>query len=504
MYTPNAHARRAQAADLLDHLEAIRQYVDAEGRRTYARWRPKIKRRSICGSALNLAHYLALRKRDLRPLQQALSPWGLSSLGRSEAHVMASLEAVVATLTLIAKPQTEAQHRHPALHRFTRGERALRRNIGAIFGPSSHDRHVRIMVTLPTEAAADYVFVRDLVVRGMDCARINCAHDDAAVWGAMIEHVRRAERETELRCRVMMDLGGPKARTGKVIIPEKRRVHIGDQILLTRTPPQADKYPAYAIQVQSLLPEALDAVKAGQHVWIDDGKLGARVEVVLPEGAVLRVTNAGPDGEKLRSEKGLNFPESDLELDPLTQEDLAALDFVAHHADLIGYSFVQEGRDMARFQDELAKRLPQERARQIGVIAKIETQRAVRNLPEILIQAAGKQPFGVMIARGDLAVELGFQRLAEMQEQLLWICEAAHAPVIWATQVLESYVKKGVPTRAEMTDAAMSARADCVMLNKGAFIGEAVTLLDDVLKRMQEHQVKKTAQLRALRSWVEY
>jgi pyruvate kinase len=106
-----------------------------------------------------------------------------------------------------------------------------------------------------------------------------------------------------------------------------------------------------------------------------------------------------------------------------------------------------------------------------------------------------------MIARGDLAVEIGYQRLAEMQEQILWLCEAAHVPVIWATQVLENLVKKGRPSRAEMTDAAMAERAECVMLNKGPYIREAVHILDDVLQRMAAHQSKKTPQLRALKSW---
>lgn len=120
--------------------------------------------------------------------------------------------------------------------------------------------------------------------------------------------------------------------------------------------------------------------------------------------------------------------------------------------------------------------------------------------PENLIQPELTEP-QTLIARGDLAVEIGYQRLAEMQEEILWLCEAAHVPVIWATQVLENLVKKGIPSRAEITDAAMAERAECVMLNKGAYITEAVTILDDVLTRMQAHQLKKTPQLRALHSW---
>jgi len=134
-------------------------------------------------------------------------------------------------------------------------------------------------------------------------------------------------------------------------------------------------------------------------------------------------------------------------------------------------------------------------------VAKIETPVAVRNLPEILVAAAGRQPFGVMIARGDLAVEIGFSRLAEMQEELLWLSEAAHVPVIWATQVLEKLVKSGLPSRGEMTDAAMAARAECVMLNKGPNVTAAIEALDGLFRRMAEHQSKKTPTLRALRTW---
>jgi pyruvate kinase len=110
-------------------------------------------------------------------------------------------------------------------------------------------------------------------------------------------------------------------------------------------------------------------------------------------------------------------------------------------------------------------------------------------------------PAGVMIARGDLAVECGFERLAELQEEMLWVCEAAHMPVVWATQVLENLAKTGRPSRAEITDAAMGVRADCVMLNKGPHILEAMHMLDDILRRMQDHQSKKRSLLRALKAW---
>jgi pyruvate kinase len=137
----------------------------------------------------------------------------------------------------------------------------------------------------------------------------------------------------------------------------------------------------------------------------------------------------------------------------------------------------------------------------MSLILKIETARAVRHLPEIIVQAAGRQPTAIMIARGDLAVEIGFARTAEMQEEILWLGEASDVPVIWATQVLEHLVAKGTPSRGEMTDAAMAARAECVMLNKGPYLLDAIDELRALLQRMENNQHKKTPQLRELKSW---
>jgi pyruvate kinase len=132
-------------------------------------------------------------------------------------------------------------------------------------------------------------------------------------------------------------------------------------------------------------------------------------------------------------------------------------------------------------------------------VLKIETRRGFESLPDMLLTAMRAPQCGVMIARGDLAVECGFERLAEVQEEILWLCEAAHVPVIWATQVLETLAKEGRPSRAEITDAAMGLRAECVMLNKGPYVLSAVRALDDILRRMHAHQSKKRSMLRALR-----
>jgi pyruvate kinase len=234
---------------------------------------------------------------------------------------------------------------------------------------------------------------------------------------------------------------------------------------------------------------------------VDDGKLRGSIVRADNDGFVARFDRGRLKGVTLKPDKGINFPDTSLGIDPLTEKDRRDLDFVCANADMVGYSFVKTGEDIALLQRELAVR--REDWRSVALIAKIETPRAVRNLPDIIVRAAGQQPLAVMIARGDLAVEIGFTRLAEMQEEILWICEAAHIPAIWATQVLEGLVKKGLPSRGEMTDAAMAGRAECVMLNKGPNILDAVAVLDGLLGRMAEHQIKKTPKLRELHSWAE-
>ena len=158
-------------------------------------------------------------------------------------------------------------------------------------------------------------------------------------------------------------------------------------------------------------------------------------------------------------------------------------------------SFVKRPDDIEALQEELAAIS----ADDLGLIVKIETRKAFKNLPRLLLTAMRSYPVAVMIARGDLAVEAGWERLAELQEEILWLCEAAQIPVIWATQVLERTAKTGQPSRAEISDAALSQRADCVMLNKGPHIIAAISMLDDILRRMQGHQYKKTPRMRRLR-----
>lgn len=569
-------------------------------------------------SARNLLHYLSLRQHDIRHLQRRLAQLGLSSLGRTEAHVLASVNAVLGMLNLLKSDRLPDLFLCEALD-FMQGTELLRTNTVALLGNCHVRRNTRIMVTMPTEAATDPSFISGLLGAGMDCMRINCAHDNPEIWSRMIENLRHAEKTKRCKCRLLMDLAGPKLRTGpvagqtvlkcrpernymgRIVAPARlalvslenvkhvnsspaipvpaewlSQLAIGDHVFFTdlrdakrslkiterddgcvwaesqrtfyiaegtelehhaadsssvgascKAGPVRGIQPSLILQIGNTLmmtasmepgqaavfdekgqiispatigctmPEVFSQVRVGEPIWFDDGKIGTEIKTVEPGRLILQVTHLRAKTEKLCADKGINLPASNLNIPAITEKDQKDLEFVARHADIVGLSFVNSAEDVM----DLQRRLNDLNASHVGVILKIETRRAFEHLPEILLAAMMFPSAGVMIARGDLAVECGFERLAEVQEEILWICEAAHMPVIWATQVLETLAKTGFATRAEITDAAMAVRAECVMLNKGSHIEEAISALEDILIRMEAHQSKKVSLLRPLRSW---
>jgi pyruvate kinase len=248
----------------------------------------------------------------------------------------------------------------------------------------------------------------------------------------------------------------------------------------------------------------LDRAEPGHRIWFDDGKIGAVVvSVEGPNLVTVEITRAKPDGTWLKPEKGINLADTPVAVDSLTEEDVQNLRTMAPLVNVIGMSFIRSEADVSRLfgvmEEAEREGIGSLGVHQPGVVLKIETRDAFERLPQILLQALRRPPVGIMVARGDLAVEVGYDRLAEIQEEILWIAEAAHVPVIWATQVLDGMARKGIPTRAEVSDTVMSGRAECVMLNKGLYIVEAVRFLDNVLRRMADHQDKKRTLLRKLR-----
>jgi pyruvate kinase len=571
-------------------------------------------------SARNLIHYLALRIRDLRPLQEQLAWLGLSSLGRSESHVLANLDKVLSLLHRITgQPWADRSAEEPAGSVSSR--RLLETHAVDLLGDYPQGRPVRIMVTLPSTAAHDFSVVRELVDAGMDIARINCAHDGPEDWQAMAGHVRRAAKAGQRTVHILMDLGGPKIRTGEVAprpailrlrprrdeygrayrpyrlglrpndqvevqdtvdgcigvdtkwlahlregaqidfadargakrhllvvhcddhmaiaeglqtaylspqtiltikgadgkkwgstpvahieaLPGVLHLHRGDTLRVTKAGlGQAaiyddgdDQTIREIAHIACTLPEVIDQVHVGERIWFDDGRIGGIVRRTNANSLDVEVTQARDHGEKLVADKGINLPDSNLDLPALTEKDLADLQAAATLADMIGLSFVQRPEDVYLLRDELTRLGRTD----MGLVLKIETLKGFERLPELMLAAMSGERTGVMIARGDLAVECGYERLAEVQEEILWCAEAAHMPVIWATQVLETLAKTGLPSRAEISDAGLGVRAECVMLNKGPYITSAIRTLDDILRRMAHHQDKKRSLLRALRSW---
>jgi pyruvate kinase len=487
----SAGPERADLAATLDTLRALDAAIARQAGRTVETWAPWLARAEFAAGAENLAAYLALRAEDRSDLQRRLRRHGLSTLGRSEGRVRASIGALVATLEgRDPDPATDAA--------FAAAPRMLAEATETLFGPAPQGRRTRILVTLEPAVALDPAAMAELVRRGADAVRINCAHDGPDAWRAMAAAAREAAAAQGRPIRVMMDLGGPKIRTTDLSPKDTVRLDQGDMLVIRRDPRAAHPRGVRA-SCGCTLPEALAAVAPGAPAMIDDGKFVARVERADAEALWLRIERTKPGGAKLKADKGLNFPGSAVRVAALTARDRADLDVVREIADAVEYSFVQTADDVLALHEAIARR-PRAGA-PLGVIAKIETTLAFRNLPEIMVAGAGRAPFGVMIARGDLGVEVGFARLSEVQEEILWLCEAAHVPVIWATEVLAALIKTGVPVRGEFTDAAMGARAECVMLNKGAHLAEGVSALDDVLRRAERHLDKKTPQLAALRSW---
>lgn len=440
-------------------------------------------------SAKNLLSYLALRNQDIRELQDLLHIYGLSSLASSEGHVLRQVQAIRERLGHIYQKE-ELDHCTFAFSKLKMGEKSR-----LLFGQKAEANMPYLMVTFDAEFADDYAKVKSLLQNGMNVARINCAHDDEDTWSRMINQVRIASEQTGIPCKIYMDLAGPKIRTqilGKGRDKGKVKIREGQLIWMIEDDLDVDKSETVISPNESGI---IQQLRKGDRVFIDDGAIRCIVEKVKKEKIGLRIVRISSKKDLLKEGKGINFPDSFLQVPSLTDFDRACLPFICENADLVGYSFVKTAGDIAVLRQALLEKsesYPQ-------LIIKIETLEAVENLPSLLLEGMKEQAFGVMIARGDLAVEIGFERLGEIQEEILWICESGHVPVVWATQVLETLHKSGMATRSEITDAGHAAMAECVMINKGDYTIEVMETLRDVIHRTSTHRVKKRFTLRPLK-----
>ncbi|MEK6481241.1 pyruvate kinase [Catalinimonas sp. 4WD22] len=556
-------------------------------------------------SARNLLHYLALRNEDISNYQDALSELGISSLQHAESHVLANMSAVQ---SILYHYQERSYQEPKPLISIHEGEALMKKHREALLGPEPQPKRAYTMVTMDTDMADDYQLVHEMLAAGMDCARINCAKDDADVWKRIIAHVHKASKALEKPCKILMDLGGPKIRTGSiqkgprliqikpvrdergetispgllklvteidtseeflqvpvdqdwlaqlnvgdnirfedtrkvkqeakvvdvddqgVVISFEEEVYIetglslelwqngkkvanakvgklpntrqkiylkeGDTLILHGKNQEGEpaRYDdngelASPAHISCTLPEVFKSVKKDQAVRFDDGKIEGIVLETSEDELHIEITHAKNGKRTLKENKGINFPDTDLQISGLTEKDKQDLDFVVKHTDIVNLSFVRSPEDVSDFLNELKQR----DANNIGIMLKIETEEAVNQLPWLLLQALQHYPVGVMIARGDLAVEIGWERMSVLQEEILWLCQAAHIPNVWATQVLEGVAKKGIPKRAEITDAAMADQADCIMLNKGDYIIRAIEMLGAISRRVEKQKKKSSS-----------
>jgi len=547
-------------------------------------------------SLVNMRQYLRLRQKDNTSLQEELTKMGLSSLGRSQAHILNSLDLIIEILSKCQNVSYEAVSDGALLIDEAEEIAAIR---AAIFGgePKLKKRSTtKIMLTLPSEAALDTSMIEEFANTGVGVFRINTAHDSAVEWEIMANKIASLNQNLhpQNKLKIYVDLAGPKIRTGQIKkvkaalkLEPQSKVYLArqtDEESFVKVPIDAyrfevdEEFYKKAKKVKELLiataddkhrtlnvisiekgfivcelskktkvdedtliyidskkniisskilnlPDVTQTIrlhdedmlflsleemegheriademgetiepaaiyctqkefvkdaKVGDKVYIDDGKIALTVTEKRESGLLCQVINVKAGGETLKEEKGVNFPDSQISVNAITEEDIKNLDSVVQFADIIGVSFAQNANDI----ETLRELLKAKNKEHLAIVAKIETKTAVKNLPFILEALMFHKFSAIMLARGDLAIEVEFENMSFLQEEILDLCEAAHTPVIFATQVLENQMKNNLPSRAEITDAAFAQRADCVMLNKGAFALNTIKKLEFILERM--------------------
>lgn len=551
---------------------------------------------SMRGSARNLLAYLAVATHSTDAMRRLFASLGLSVPGATSARIGSALHGVRAILGALPVSTTASGE---ALSPNSGGNDVLEERTQDLLGVKPRGVPAHIMVTLPDEACTDRNVVKDLLRAGMTGARINCAQHDRAVWSSMMRNVRRASRETGVPCRILLDLAGPKVRTGRLIagpqvlhlrpqrdllgrvtspvrvwlgplsamprgnrqpaIPvpqawlakvregdrlafedargkkrtlvagrasaggryaslhesayvqtgttlrhvnrkgERRSIRVGrlpcvevkiplrsgDTLCIHRDPRPGEPARRDAAgrvvelpHVSCTFPEIFRSVRPGEPVVFDNGIIEGVVTRTGRKEFHVRIIRTAGGNTALRADKGINFPRTKLTSAGLTPKDKKDLRFAARHADLVSLSFVRTPGDVHALRRELSRVA----GTRPGIVIKIETHQAVCQLPAIVLAAMCMPRTGIMMARGDLAVEDGWVRLAALEASLLAMCRAAQVPSFVATQVLESMTKRAIPSRAEIVDAAVASSAQCILLNKGQHIVPAVRMLRKILR----------------------
>src|SRR6184192_80930 len=336
----------------------------------------------------------------------------------------------------------------------------------------------KIVATIGPASESPEMLAR-LIRAGMNVARLNFSHGNPSKHAEIIPRIRDAARETGRRVAIMADLPGPKMRLGK-IDPEPIQLLPGAHFTLT-----SEDIVGNAQRASTTFQQLSRVVKSGDRIFLNDGLVQLVVDRVAGNDVECTVVVGG----ELGSRKGLNLPGVHLGISAFTETDRACLEFALEHGvDAVSQSFVQCAADIHVVRAVAAKM-----SRQPFIIAKIERADALAHFDEILAAADG-----IMIARGDLGVEVPIEEIAYIQKQLIAKTNLAGQPVITATQMLESMVSSRLPTRAEATDVANAILdgTDCVMLSgesaMGKFPEEAVTMLAKIAAFTEAHSPSRS------------
>lgn len=333
------------------------------------------------------------------------------------------------------------------------------------------NRRTKILATLgPASSSKEKII--ELFNAGADLFRINMSHSSHEMLNELVATLRSAEKEVGRPIGILADLQGPKLRLGE-FKSDSIDVSAGDKITL-----DLDEALGTQKRIHVPHPEIIDAVEPGHRILIDDGKVTLKVLKANKNDALTEVVS----GTKLSSRKGISLPDSDLAVSSLTEKDYADLDAaLAAEVDWIAISFVQRPEDVAE-----VRKIAKGRA---GILSKIEKPQALTKLEEII-----ELSDAIMVARGDLGVEVPIEQVPGLQKQMTRACRKAGKPVVVATQMLESMITAPMPTRAEVSDVgtAVFEGADAIMLSAESAVGdypiEAVSMMDKIATQIEQDQ----------------
>ena len=338
-----------------------------------------------------------------------------------------------------------------------------------------HTNHRTKIVATVGPACDTYDKLLDLVRAGVNVFRLNFSHGTHEDKGKIIEHIRNINKKEPYNIAILGDLQGPKLRVGEI---ENGVIEVVEGDILTFT---NEKVVGNKEKIYVSYPDFHSDVKIGNVILIDDGKLEVRVLSIEKNNDVKVVVTLGGD---LSSKKGINLPDTKITLPALTEKDLADLDFIIEQKlDWVALSFVRNVKDLIILRNKL-----EEKKSKTKIIAKIEKPEAVENIRDIIVESDG-----IMVARGDLGVELPIEKVPLIQKQIIKKCLHRAKPVIVATQMMESMIERTKPNRSEITDVANAVLegADAVMLSGETATGAHPTLVVETMKKIIE-EVERT------------